>query len=125
MEADFPKSKPALLLDLARMGVVELYVSPFILHELERILHAKFNVPKTQITRLIKLIHKYSHLVEPQTHISVIKEKQDDNRILECAVAAKADYLITGDKKHILPLKEYAGIKICSPAEFLQRKFWY
>ena len=120
----FPKSTPATVLGLARMGLVELYVSPFILDEIQKILQSKFYLSKTQITELIKLIKKHSLLIEPQINISIIRTKHDDNRILECAVYAKADYLVTGDKKHILPLEEYGGVKICSPAEFLKRKLW-
>jgi len=43
----------------------------------------------------------------------------DDHRILECAVAARADYLITGDKRHLQSLKHFRGIQIVSPREFI------
>ena len=43
----------------------------------------------------------------------------DDEMFIECAVAAKADYLVTGDKGHLLVLKDAAGIPIVSPADFL------
>ena len=41
--------------------------------------------------------------------------------ILEAAVEAKADLIVSGDKKHVLSLKEFAGIKIISAASFLKR----
>jgi predicted nucleic acid-binding protein len=44
-----------------------------------------------------------------------------DAKILACAVAGKADAIVTGDKKHLLPLKRYRGIPIVSPAEFLEQ----
>jgi len=44
-----------------------------------------------------------------------------DAKILACAVAGKADVIVTGDKRHLLPLKKYRGIPIVSPAEFLDR----
>jgi len=50
----------------------------------------------------------------------VIREKDDDNRILECALEGKAEYIISGDKRHLLPLGEYEGIRILSPDEFLR-----
>jgi predicted nucleic acid-binding protein len=40
---------------------------------------------------------------------------------LEAALAAEADYIVSGDKKHLLALKEYEGIPILSPAEFLRK----
>lgn len=69
-------------------------------------------------------VRELSTIVEPEVRVSIIQEKQDDNRILECAIQARAHYLVTGDTKHILPLREYQGISICSPADFLQRKLW-
>ena len=50
----------------------------------------------------------------------MIREKDDDNRILECALEGKAEYIISGDKRHLLPLGEYEGIRILSPDEFLR-----
>jgi len=43
-----------------------------------------------------------------------------DNRISECAVDGNAEFIVTGDTKHILPLKEYKGIKILTPSEFVK-----
>ncbi len=54
---------------------------------------------------------------------SIIKAKDSDNRILECAVSGKADFLVSGDTKHITPLKQYMDITILKPAEFLVIKF--
>ena len=44
-----------------------------------------------------------------------------DEMILECALAADADYIVTGDKKHLLPLREFHGIRIVPPSEILRR----
>jgi predicted nucleic acid-binding protein len=40
--------------------------------------------------------------------------------ILECAQAAGADYIVSGDKKHLLALREFRGIPIVGPADFLR-----
>jgi predicted nucleic acid-binding protein len=45
----------------------------------------------------------------------------DDEMILECALAAEADFIVSGDKKHLLMLREFQGIPIVSPAEFLRK----
>ena len=60
----------------------------------------------------------FLHVVEPKEEIKFIKEDPKDNIILECALAAKAGYIVSGDK-HLLKLKEYKGIKIMSAREFL------
>jgi len=44
----------------------------------------------------------------------------NDEMILECAVAAEADAIVSGDKKHLLPLRKFRGISILSPADFLR-----
>lgn len=56
--------------------------------------------------------------VDPQETLDVIKEDQADNRILECALAAKASFIVTGDH-HLLQIKEYHGIIMLPPAGFL------
>jgi predicted nucleic acid-binding protein len=43
----------------------------------------------------------------------------DDNKFLECAVVAEADYLISGDEQHVQAVEEYRGVQIVSPREFL------
>ena len=52
--------------------------------------------------------------------LDVVEEDPQDNKLLESAVASKADYLITADN-HLLKLERYEGIKIVRPAEFWSR----
>ena len=114
------KGKPREVLDLIWKEEIKVYLSLFILRELEKVLEEDFGWNKEQIERTIKRIKGKTMKVQPKVKISVIKEKDDDNRILECAVEGKAQYIVSGDKQHLLPLKEYEGIKILSPAEFLR-----
>ena len=51
--------------------------------------------------------------------VDVVKEDPDDNAIIECAIAGKADYIITGDND-LLELKEYKWIKIRNSQSFIQ-----
>jgi putative PIN family toxin of toxin-antitoxin system len=44
----------------------------------------------------------------------------DDDMVLECAAVGGATHIVTGDKKHLLPLGSYQGIPIVTPAEFLR-----
>jgi predicted nucleic acid-binding protein len=62
-------------------------------------------------------------IVEPTTKVSVIEQDETYNRILECAVEAKADVLVTGNLRHIRPLGSFQGIEILTPREFLSRYF--
>jgi len=98
-------------------------ISPPLLGELERVLkyprvREHYQRPRETATALLKRFRTVATLVEPQLTLEVIEEDPADNRVLECAVDAGADYIITGDA-HLLKLKECRGIVILAPAEFL------
>ncbi|MBI5555565.1 MAG: putative toxin-antitoxin system toxin component, PIN family [Elusimicrobia bacterium] len=114
---------PDKILNLANKGVIELIISPFILGEVADVLQRRFNWSEKEIANALAAIKEIATLIQPVHKLSVIKEKDSDNRILECAVSGKADFIVSGDAKHILPLKEYLGIKILKPTEFLAIKF--
>jgi putative PIN family toxin of toxin-antitoxin system len=116
-----PGSKPDQVLHRIRRGEVELFLSAFILAELERILRDKFRFTKRQTEERVRDIRRLATLVEPTERIAVVAAKDDDNRILECALAARADYLVTGDKEHLLPLRSIGETQIVTPADFLQQ----
>jgi len=58
-------------------------------------------------------------ILEPRRRPSVIPSNEADNRILECAIDATADYLVTGDRRHLLPLREHLGTKIVNSVQVL------
>ena len=59
-------------------------------------------------------------LAEPAAHLppASASPDPDDNKFLSAAVGGKAGYLITGDTRDLLPLKEYQGVHILTPADF-------
>ena len=116
----FPGSKPDQVLQRVRRGEVELFLSVFILAELERILRDKFRFTKRQTDERVAVNRRMATLVEPTERIALVAAKDDDNRVLECAVAAHADYLVTGDKEHLLPLRSIGKTQIVTPAAFLE-----
>ena len=106
--------KPEDIIKLVREGIVEVLISEAIILEIAEVLRRKFGWESWQISRVIDDIRETATLTIPQQIISLL-EDDDDNRVLECAVEGGADYIITGDKRHLLPLKEYEGIRIVSP----------
>lgn len=118
------KGKPREVLDLIWRGDIEACISFFILKELEETLKKDFSWDRDQIKYTVEKIKAKTILVQPKNRVSVIKENDDDNRILECAIEGRVQYLISGDRRHLLPLKEYDRIKILSPAEFLKLFFF-
>ena len=112
--------KPEKIRNLAKGGEIELLISEFIIAEIAEILRKKFRWENWKISETISEIREITTLIIPSLKISVVTKDLLDNRILECAVEGKAQYIVTGDKQHLLPLKEYKGIKILSPTEFLE-----
>jgi uncharacterized protein len=110
---------PETIFQLFLRGEIEVFISSFILWETQRILAEKFSWDNQRIEQTIHLLKRKAILINPQQKVSRITDKDDDNRILECALGANAQYIISGDKRHLLVLKEFRGIKIVSPAEFL------
>lgn len=107
--------------ELVETGLVDLFVSPFILEELHRNLILKAGLSRDNADLLVEEVFLQATIVRPETRISVIARKDSDNRILECAVAAGAHMLVTGNMKDLRPLGSYQGIAIVTPAEFLAR----
>lgn len=111
---------PKDIMDLARSGTFDLYLSPAILVEVARILGEKFHWARSDVERIIRNLNASYTLIYPKQEVTVIKIDPSDNAILACALAAKANYIITGDKKHLLPKKKFRGIPILSPATFFR-----
>lgn len=111
--------KPRRVLNLARGEKIGLFISAYILEEISRTLKEKFGWFNQDIRKSLVQIEEVATLVFPTERIDIIKIHTEDNFILECALAARADHLISGDKKHILPLRKFRGVKILTPAEFL------
>ena len=102
-----------------RREEIEILVSEAILTEIERILRLKIRRPLWDIITILIAIRQNSTLISPESELLVVTEDEADNRIIECAFQGKAQYIVSGDR-HLLSLKEYQGIRILSPIEFLR-----
>ena len=114
------EGNPGRILALANQRHIALFTSPFILNETKRVLARKFDWHLHAIEEAIRLLKEIATVVHPTDKITTIKEKESDNRILEAAREAQADFLVTGDTKHLQPLGEWQGTKIVSAREFLE-----
>jgi putative PIN family toxin of toxin-antitoxin system len=101
-------------------GEIQLLTSPSLLKEFEKVLKEKFKLNIHLVREIIEEVMDVAEIVEVSSHIKAISYPDEDNRVLECAIDGKAGFIVTGDARHILPLKEYGGIKILSPSEFLK-----
>lgn len=113
-----PGSRSSLALQLAARGIYKLVVSPAILAELRRKLSGpKFGFSESELDDADRDIGEIATVVEPDFRLSVL-EDEPDNRVLECAVAAGAAAIVTGDKE-LLSLKNYEGIGIMTVADLI------
>lgn len=101
-------------------GEIQLLTSLSLLKEFEKVLKEKFKLNIHLVREIIEEVEEVAEIVEVSSHVKAISYPDEDNRVLECAVDGKADFIVTGDTRHILPLKEYSGIKILNPSEFLK-----
>ena len=112
--------KPRAVLELALEGKIELAVSTEILQEIRTVLSGKkFQFPAPVINSIITEIEIIGEIVEPLITIKTIQKDPADNKILECAVAAGADLIVSGDV-HLLELKVFQGIRIVNASDFLE-----
>ncbi len=112
------KGNPHKVVALALDKKIKVFTSVEIIKELEKVLRRDFEEPDELIHRQISLVLAYAELVSVSSKINAVKDDPDDNKIIECAVSCSADFVVSGDP-HLLNLKEYQGIKILSPREFI------
>ena len=115
---NFPGNE-RLVLELALRGRFELYLSSFILEEVAGVLGRKFGWTEDRSSQAIRALGDAATVIEPMRFPGVIKGDHADNRILDCVVVASADYLVTGDRRHLVPLEEHKGTRILNAPRFL------
>jgi len=113
-----PKSKAEEAYLHSLTGNFVLCSSVAILSETAQKLREKFGWEENRITRLLKAIARAGAVIKTRPHLHVLAD-EPDNRILECAVAAEADFIVTGDR-HLLPLKHFRNISIVTLSRFLE-----
>lgn len=117
---------PRALLNAATAHVFDLCTSEVLLAELLAVLsREKFAVRLAQakITpqRFVDDLRKIADVVLPMSVPRVIANDADDDHVLAAALAASANLIASGDKKHVLPLGSYEGIPIVTAREAVDR----
>ena len=110
---------PGDLLEVAFLRSFRLIVSPALLDELDEKLHEKFGVSREDVGLLRARLESVSLVVEPGERLHVIADDPDDDRVLECAVAGEAGFIVSGDR-HLLKLGVYQGISIITVRQFME-----
>jgi len=111
------------ILKLVETGKVEMCFTPSCLEELCQVLHRpkfllRIRACKTSPEELIASLYKFVLLFPDIVTPRIVKDDPDDDKIVACAEASGAEFIITGDP-HLLKIKQYGTISILTPRKFL------
>jgi hypothetical protein len=111
---------PARVLATFVSGGALGFTSLPILDEVRGVLQRpKFGLSAEQALAFVGELHLLCRVVEPRHRVQAIAEDPKDNMVLECADAARAEFIVSGDA-HLLNLEQWGSIRILSPAEFMK-----
>jgi len=116
---------PRQLLQAGREKRVSLFTSIRLLAELTDILvrpkfERKLAASGLTIEQIVDRYAELAAVVQPAAIAPTVLDDPDDDQVLACAVAARADLIVSGDRRHLLPLGSFEGMPIVSPAEALR-----
>ncbi len=117
------EGNPAKIIEKLAAGTIINYISKPILQEVDAVMKRpkiKGITSRPEREFFLNFIKTISTEVKPTKKIDVINEDPTDNRIIECALAARAHYIVTGDK-HLLKQGRYEKTEIVTAKDFLDR----
>lgn len=113
--------KPREILNQIISGQIDCTLSIDILDELRDVLQRpKFGFTTEQSIQIIEELHRTCNIIATSTKLRIEISDLDDKMILECAVQAKAGYVVSGDPD-LTELNPFRGIKILTPSEYLEQ----
>ncbi len=115
---EFPNGRAAQVLLNIRSERDLMFISSPIVKELLRVLADKFGRTESELEEIRAFIRQFGHFVTPAETLSVLAD-EPDNRILECAVAADSDLIVTGDRQ-MLALGNFRRTRIVTLADYLE-----
>ena len=120
--ASFWRGAPFDCLAAWAQGRYEAVVSPALLAEYhETNEELRLDYPRREPVKWVDALTESAELIFPTERATGATPDPGDEMVLECALAAEADYIVSGDKKHLLALRAFHGIQIVSPSDFLRR----
>ena len=108
------------IIGMVSKGKIDGFTSSALIAELEEVLvRPKFGLPMSQVAAIVDLVRQTFLSVSPAERVTIVADDPDDDAVLEAALAANADLIVSGDS-HLLVLGEFRGIGIVSPADFIR-----
>jgi putative PIN family toxin of toxin-antitoxin system len=122
ISACFWKGAPHDCLIAWAEGRYEAAISPPQLMEYQEVFEELMGrYPDIKPVNWVAALGEAAELVFPVESVRGVSPDPFDDMVLECALGADADFLVSGDKKHLLPLGQFRDIPIIRPADFLAR----
>ena len=87
--------------------------------ELEDKLPIKLNFSSREIANTLADLRSFLRIVKINNTLQGVTTDPDDDKIIECAVVGEATHIVTGDRRHLLPLRSYQNIQIVTARDFL------
>ena len=110
---------PRRIVELVVSGEVEMSISEPLVRELQDVLlRQQFDLNPQLVRTALTELNAIAQPVVPRKHHTLIEEDPSDNLVLDCAVEAGAEYIVTGDR-HLLRLKQCGKVMIVNPQQFL------
>lgn len=120
ISALFWSGAEATIVGLVEAGAVEGYASQDIMDGLTRVLKCPmFGLTDEEVEDARSYYITTLLMVMPEVRVDIVEEDTEDNRVLECALEARADFIVTGDK-HLIKIREYKDVRIVRASEFLE-----
>ena len=106
---------------LAMTDRIEGVTCTEIIDEFAEKLTTKLEYSQFRISRIVSRLLGFLRVVKITNKLERITTDPDDNKIIECALVGNATHIVTGDKRHLLPLKDYQGIRIVTAIDFIEQ----
>src|SRR5215204_3230577 len=113
------RGSPARCVALAKLGTIESVTCLEILVEFQEKLQTKFGYAPEQAEVAVDEVRSFSRLVTITNSLKAVAADPGDDKIIECALVAGASHIVTGDRRHLLPMGTYQGILIIGANDFL------
>jgi uncharacterized protein len=112
---------PSRVIEVAIDGRIELVLADPVIDELERVLTVKLGFEPERLRDVTTLLTDISvaRIGAPTQPVEAVTGDPDDDVVLACGVSTGVQIIVSGDRRHMLPIREHRGIRIVSPQALL------
>ena len=112
---------PSRVIEAAIDGRIELVLAAPVIDELKRVLTVKLGFEPQRLRDIVTLLTDISvaRVDAPTQPVEAVTGDPDDDVVLACGVSAGVQIIVSGDRRHMLPIREHRGIRIVSPQALL------